>query len=75
MKETNAYLHCPLCQADMRLDGMDINGVAYMVIPLHVKGRFPDAGDEHDSMLAAESSHDPCICSTSEQLLRVVRQL
>jgi hypothetical protein len=73
VRERDAYQHCPECGADNRLDGIDVGGLDLMPLPVHVRGRFPDAGDEHDSMLLAESLSDPQACPCSEHLVGVTR--
>ena len=73
MKERNAYVKCPVCGAETNLTGVDIGGRELIPLNIHVKGQFPDANDDHDNMLLAESLSDPQTCSASEKLVRVVR--
>jgi len=73
MKENNAYLQCS-CGAEYDLHGIDIGGLDLMPLPVHVKGKFQDVSEPHNSMLLAESLDNPTTCDSSERLVWVHRE-
>jgi len=72
-KETTAYLKCPECGAENDLSGIDIGGLAVMPLPVHIRGKYQDISEPHNSMLFGDADENQTVCGSSEMLVWVQR--
>ncbi len=72
-KETTAYLKCPECGAEQDLTGIDIGGLDLMPLPVHIRGKYQDISEPHNSMMFGEPDENQTVCGCSEHLVYVNR--